>query len=110
MWNGGEGCFVSPQDSIQPNIKFGDFVWVNGGTRISHDAMIGDYSTIFSGILIGGGVHNGSGCVIGSGTVILPKTTIGDGSIIAAGSVVSKDIPPNVMAAGVPARILRKSK
>ena len=106
----GEGCVISPLDSIQPNVKFGDFVWVNGGTRIGHDAIIGDYTTIFSGIFINGGASIGSGCVIGTGAIILPKRKIGDGSIIAAGSVVSKDIPPKVVAAGMPARVIREIK
>jgi acetyltransferase-like isoleucine patch superfamily enzyme len=48
--------------------------------------------------------------VIGSGAIILPKVKIGDGSIIGAGSLVSKDIPPKVVAAGVPARSIREIK
>jgi sugar O-acyltransferase (sialic acid O-acetyltransferase NeuD family) len=106
----GEGSIVSPLNFIQPNTKFGDFVWINGGNRIGHDAVTGDYTTIFSGTLIGGGVCIGSHCVIGSGAILLPKIQIGDGSIIGGGSVVSKDIPPKVLAAGVPAKIIREIK
>lgn len=104
----GEGCIVSPFDFVQPNTKFGDFVWMNGQGRIGHNAIIGDYTTIFSGILIGGGVSIGSDCVIGLGAIILPKRKIGDGSIIGAGSLVAKDIPSKVVAAGVPAKIVRE--
>jgi sugar O-acyltransferase (sialic acid O-acetyltransferase NeuD family) len=106
----GEGCIISPLDNIQPNSQLGDFVWINGATRIGHDVVIAEYSTIFSGILISGGVTIGSGCVIGSGAIILPKRKIGDGSIIGAGSVINRDIPPNVVAAGVPAKVIRKIK
>lgn len=105
----GEGCIVAvPNNYISVNIKFGDFVYINGGNRIGHDTAIGDYTIIFAGILFGGGVSVGSGCVIGSGAIILPKRKIGDGSIIGGGSVVSKDIPPRVVAAGVPAKIIRE--
>jgi sugar O-acyltransferase (sialic acid O-acetyltransferase NeuD family) len=104
----GEGCIVSPFDFVEPNTKFGDFVWMNGQGRIGHDASIGDYTTIFSGVLIGGGVSIGSDCVIGFGAIILPKSKIGDGSIIGAGSLVAKDIPPKVVAAGVPAKVIRE--
>lgn len=45
---------------------------------------------------------------IGMQSMILKGVTIGDGSIIAAGSVVTSDIPPNVLAGGVPARIIRQ--
>jgi len=45
---------------------------------------------------------------IGSSCVILPGVIIGSGSIVAAGSVVTKNIPENVYAAGVPARIVKE--
>ena len=44
---------------------------------------------------------------VGGKSVILPGVTIGRGSIIAAGSVVTKDIPPFVIAGGVPAKIIK---
>jgi len=43
-------------------------------------------------------------CVIGKGVFILPGVTIGPNSVVAAGSVVSRNIPPNVLAAGNPAK------
>ena len=48
-------------------------------------------------------------CVwIGANSLILPGVTIGYGSVIGAGSIVSKDIPPMVVAAGNPARVIRQ--
>lgn len=52
-------------------------------------------------------VHIGSGCWIGAGVTICPGVTIGDGCVIGAGSVVTRDIPPNSFAAGVPCRVIR---
>jgi acetyltransferase-like isoleucine patch superfamily enzyme len=48
------------------------------------------------------------GASIGSNATILCGVTIGEGAIVGAGSVVTKDVPPNAVAAGNPARILRK--
>lgn len=42
------------------------------------------------------------------GVTVLPGVTIGEGAIIAAGAVVTKDIPPNTLAAGVPAKVIRQ--
>jgi len=47
------------------------------------------------------------GASIGSGSTILSKLTIGENAIVGAGSVVTKDVPPNTIAAGTPARVLR---
>lgn len=48
------------------------------------------------------------GASVGSGSTILSNTTIGENAIVGAGSVVTKDVPPNTIVAGNPARILRQ--
>lgn len=47
------------------------------------------------------------GCFVGAGVTILPGVRIGSESFVAAGSVVTQDVPPRTLAAGVPARTLR---
>ena len=47
---------------------------------------------------------------IGTGAIILPNVTIGEFSIIGAGAVVTKDVPPYTVVAGIPARIIKKIK
>jgi acetyltransferase-like isoleucine patch superfamily enzyme len=49
-----------------------------------------------------------TGASIGSGATILAKVTIGENAIVGAGSVVTRDVPPNTVVAGNPARVLRK--
>lgn len=44
---------------------------------------------------------------LGGGVILCPGVTIGDSSVIGAGAVVTRDIPPNVVAVGDPARIIR---
>ena len=53
-------------------------------------------------------VHIGRNCWIGANVTILPGVSIGDNTVIGAGSVVTKDIPSNVVAVGVPCKVLRK--
>lgn len=49
-----------------------------------------------------------AGASIGSGCTILSNITIGENALVGAGSVVTKDVPPNTIVAGNPARVLRK--
>jgi acetyltransferase-like isoleucine patch superfamily enzyme len=53
------------------------------------------------------GVMIGDDVWIGANATILPGVTIGRGAVIAAGSVVTSDVPPDVIVAGVPARVIR---
>ena len=45
---------------------------------------------------------------LGAGVIVVPGVTIGKNTVIGAGSVVTKDIPDNVLAVGVPARVIRE--
>jgi len=47
------------------------------------------------------------GCFVGASVTILPGVRIGRGAFVAAGAVVTEDVPPGAVAAGVPARVLR---
>ena len=92
-------------------IKLGDHVEITHGCRfITHDGAVwcfrnkkDEYKSIdyFAPIRIG------SNTFIGINSVILPGVNIGENCIIGAGSVVTKDIPPNTVAAGVPARNIK---
>ncbi len=53
-------------------------------------------------------VHIGDNCWLGASVVICPGVTIGDNCVIGAGSVVTRDIPANSFAAGVPCRVIRE--
>jgi acetyltransferase-like isoleucine patch superfamily enzyme len=63
---------------------------------------IRDCRNLAEPIRIGRGVHVGMGCIV------CPGVDVGDGTVIGAGAVVTKDVPPYTVAAGVPARVLRE--
>jgi acetyltransferase-like isoleucine patch superfamily enzyme len=52
-------------------------------------------------------VRIGANTWLGARVVVLPGVTIGDGTVVAAGAIVAHDLPPGVLAAGVPARVIR---
>ncbi|HYQ02718.1 MAG TPA: hypothetical protein VER96_28795 [Polyangiaceae bacterium] len=60
-----------------------------------------------SGVRKFGMIEIGDGAWLASRVVVLPGVSIGAGAIVAAASVVTRDIPPNTLAAGVPARVVR---
>ena len=55
-------------------------------------------------------VHIKKGAWIGAGAIILPGITIGECSLVAAGAVVTKDVPPYTVVAGVPAKVIKGLK
>jgi len=58
--------------------------------------------------LVPGHIHIKKNAWIGAGAAILPGITVGENAIVAAGAVVSKDVPANAIAGGVPAKIIKK--
>ena len=75
------------------------FVTHDAATRVLRNLPGRNKETV-----IYGPIKIGKNCFIGCRSVILPGVTIGDNVIIGAGSVVNKDIPSNVVAAGVPCK------
>jgi acetyltransferase-like isoleucine patch superfamily enzyme len=120
------GCFVE----IQKNAKIGKNVKVSSHTFICEGVTIED--NVFVGHNVSfindkyprstnqqGGLQTESdwavvptlvkqGASIGTSTTILCGVTIGENAIIGAGSVVTKDIPPNTIAYGIPAKVQKR--
>ena len=91
----------------------GAFSYINAkkGVTIEDEVQIGSHCSIYSISTIdntAGEVVLKENCKIGSHTTILPGVTIGRNSIIGANSLVNKDIPNNVIAFGIPAKVVRK--
>ncbi len=110
------------------HVHMGKGVYVNSGVTFVDDAdiYIGDYCLIAPNVVFCTSghpilpdmrrnhyvynlpIHIGENVWIGSGAQIMPGITIGDNSVIGSGSVVTKDIPANVVAYGVPCRVQRE--
>ena len=87
-------------------IKIGDNVHLSTGVIINTGSL--DYKkTGFERVHVSKPVSIEEGVWIGSGAIINPGVTIGKNSVIGAGAVVTSDIPENVVAVGVPARVIK---
>jgi sugar O-acyltransferase (sialic acid O-acetyltransferase NeuD family) len=104
----GKGDIICAGNILTSQINIGDHTIINLDCTIGHDVHIGKYCTISPGVHISGRVKIGDGVFIGTGAVIIPRVNIGNNSIIGAGAVVTKDIPENTLAVGVPAKPIRR--
>ena len=105
---------VQNLDGLELGFKtdIGAFSYINAkfGVIIQDYAQIGSHSSIYSVSTIDntyGKVVLKENCKIGSHSTILPGVTVGKNSIVGAYSLVNKDIPDNVLAFGVPAKVMR---
>ena len=96
-------------DLTRPSlIEIGDNVDMNHNFQImTHDWASGVFRHVFHNILPSSGkVKIGNNIYFGTDVIVLKGVTIGDNCIIAAGSVITKDIPSNSVAGGVPAKVI----
>ncbi len=94
-------------------IDIGAFTYINAGqgVEIGDCVQIGSHCSIYSVSTIDnkkGKVVLKKNCNIGSHSMIMPGVTVGENSIVGAFSFVNKDIPDNVLAYGVPAKVIKK--
>lgn len=101
------GTVVMPRAIINANTYIGSHVIINSGAIVEHDNVIDDFAHISPGTTLCGGVTVGESTHIGANSTVIPCKKIGSNSVIGAGSVVVNDIISNVVAVGIPAKIIR---
>jgi sugar O-acyltransferase (sialic acid O-acetyltransferase NeuD family) len=104
----GEGTVVAAGNILTVDIRLGAFVTLNLSCTVGHDAVLDDYVTVAPGATISGNVRVGEGCDVGTGSSTVQGTSIGEWSIVGAGAVVSKSLPANCTAVGVPAKPIKE--
>ncbi|OLB80133.1 MAG: hypothetical protein AUI14_07915 [Actinobacteria bacterium 13_2_20CM_2_71_6] len=129
----GHGAMIREDNIIGDRCSIGTYAVLEPGNRVGDDTRIHshcflEHVTLGKRVFLGPGVvftddphpicPRFKECVlgatvsddvaIGGNATILPGVKIGEGSLIGAGSVVSRDVPPGVVVAGSPAKIMRK--
>ncbi len=125
---------IEPGAIIRDQVEIGDGAVIMMGASINIGSVVGEGTMIDMNVVLGGRATVGKNCHIGAGTVlagvieppsakpvviedevviganavILEGVTVGKGSIVAAGSIVTKDVEPNTLVAGTPAKVLKE--
>jgi len=127
-------CRIEPGAIIRNMVEIGDHCVIMMGAVLNIGAVIGERTMIDMNVVVGGRAIVGKNCHIGAGTVlagvieppsaepviieddvliganavVLEGVKVGKGAVVAAGSIVVKDVEPNTVVAGVPAKLLKK--
>jgi sugar O-acyltransferase (sialic acid O-acetyltransferase NeuD family) len=101
----GPGTVVAAGAVVQPGAVVGKHCVINTAASIDHDCRLGDFVTTGPGVHLAGGVAVGDGALLGVGACAKPYCRIGARTIVGAGAAVVSDLPDDVVAYGVPARV-----
>lgn len=127
----GEGCYIEPPFRANwggKHVRLGNYVYANfnltlvddGYIDIGDNVMFAPNVTVITathpvlpalrekGLQFNVDVKICNNVWIGAGAIIMPGITVGENSVVGAGSVVTKDVPPNTVVVGNPARVLRE--
>lgn len=104
----GEGANILDGVKISNSVNIGLASLIYYNAIITHDCNIGDFVEISPNATILGRVHIDSFTHIGANATILPNLKVGTNVLVGAGAVVTKDIPDNSIAVGVPAKFYSK--
>lgn len=125
---------IEPGAIIREGVTIGTDAVILMGAVLNVGAVIGDRTMVDMNAVLGGGVNVGKDCHIGAGAVlagviepasptpvmigdgvliganavILEGVQVGSNAVVAAGAVVTKDVPPNTVVGGCPARVLKQ--
>lgn len=129
---GGDPEYLDPPDPpyleplIDPTVRINSFVTVDAGchdgprtsvgagtivmtkSHVGHNAVIGANVMVGTGVILGGYSSVGDDARLGVGAIVLPHRKVGGGAVIGSGAVVTKDVPPNEVWAGNPAKFIRR--
>jgi sugar O-acyltransferase (sialic acid O-acetyltransferase NeuD family) len=100
----GAGSVLLAHVDLTADVVVGRHVVVMPQVVLTHDVRVDDWATLASGVRLGGACHVSQGAYVGSGACAREGITIGAWAMIGMGSVVTRDVPPERLWFGNPAR------
>jgi sugar O-acyltransferase (sialic acid O-acetyltransferase NeuD family) len=101
------GCQVLAMAAVCAQAVLEEACIINTAASVDHECHLEAGVHLAPGARLAGCVHAARYSTIYSGAVVLPRIRIGEGAVVGAGAVVTKDVPPYTLVAGVPARPIR---
>ena len=105
----GGGTLFMPNVVIHKHVKIGDDCYFNVNSVVDHECIIGNGVHVMGSSYIAGRVKIGDYASVGANATILPDIEVGKNAIIGAGSVVTKNVKPNEIVFGNPAKFYKKN-
>lgn len=103
----GKGTIICAGNIITCNIKIKNFITLNLCCTVGHDTLVEDFSSFMPTVNISGEVVIKKNVYVGTGAKIINQLSIGENTVVGAGAVVSKSLPANCTAVGVPAKPIK---
>jgi sugar O-acyltransferase (sialic acid O-acetyltransferase NeuD family) len=100
------GCIIFAHSSLTTEITLGTHVHINLNCNIGHDVWLGSFTSLYQSVSVSGNVRIGEGVECGVGSRLIPSVSVGAWSVIGAGAVLTRSLPANVTAVGVPAKVI----
>lgn len=103
----GEGAIVCANTLFTTNIDIGKHCILNINCSFGHDTQVGDFVSTMSHTAIAGDVVIGEGCYFGLNCTVINQVSIGPWGTYGAGAVVVSDMPSQIVAVGIPAKVIK---
>jgi len=100
----GAGCVVLAHAALTADVVVNRHTIIMPQVVLTHDVRVCEFATLASGARIGGSCHIGPGAYIGSGACVREGITVGERAMVGMGAVVTRDVPPERLWVGCPAR------
>jgi sugar O-acyltransferase (sialic acid O-acetyltransferase NeuD family) len=101
----GEGAMISAGALVLPRATLGRGVLLNTKSSVDHDTIVGDFAHVSAGGTVGAKCRIGDEALIALGASVASGVSVGARTVIGSGAAVVRDVPDDVVAYGVPARV-----